>query len=92
MDQVYKSIQLLNADMCARVARNAAVAGSNVGGYQDCAQPLDDDDFYDFLDQVFQAPSTAALCRGGEDACRCGIDPGGNQTSCADSRGSGVTS
>lgn len=56
MDQVYKSIQLLNADMCARVARNAAVAGSNVGGYQDCAQPLDNDDFYDFLDQVFQPP------------------------------------
>ena len=88
MDQVYKAIQLFKAEMCARVARNAAVAGSNVGGYQNCTQPLDNDDFYDFLDQVFRNPQTVELCRGG-----------GNQTSCADGvgdrtgdGGSGVTS
>ena len=98
MDQVYKSIQLLNADMCARVARNAAVAGSNVGGYQDCSQPLDNDDFYDFLDQIIHAPQPA-LCRGGSDRCQCTANPGGNQTICngsvADgsiSGSSGVTS
>lgn len=93
MDHVYKTIQLLNADICARVARNATAAGSDVGGYQDCAQPLDNDDFYDFLDQTFHAPTARNgqlnLCRA-SDWCRC-IDDPGNRT-CADPGGSGTES